>query len=107
MSDRWTDHTEVSTNKHTSFISHLIIEHINCVESLKMFIPAAAGGPVAVVSDGDGAHAGELLDVLVNRVHSRSDDDVNRLYRADDDQAKSPSPSSIHLLHSHSQRHLS
>lgn len=74
MSDRWREHTEVSTNKHTSFISHLIIEHINCV-NLKMFIPATAGVPVAVVNDGDGAHAGEVADVHVNQVHNRSDDD--------------------------------
>lgn len=50
-----------------------------------MFIPATAGGPVAVVNDGDGAHAGEVGDVLVNQLHNRSDNDINRLYSADDD----------------------
>lgn len=50
--DRW---SQPKTN--TSFIRHLIIERINCVNFLKkkMLIPAAAGGQVTVVSDGDGA----------------------------------------------------
>lgn len=78
--DRW---SQPYTN--TSFISHLIIEHFNCVNFLKKNVyPSSSRRAGDSCERWRRSTRGEVGDALVNQFHNYSDSNINRFYAVND-----------------------